>query len=43
MVPLLQRQAEQEINAAIDAAGADDSSQVAAAAGRAFVAASDEW
>ena len=34
----------QQINAAIDAAGADDSGHAAATAGRAFLAASgDEW
>jgi metal-responsive CopG/Arc/MetJ family transcriptional regulator len=33
----------QQIDAAIDAAGADDSGQAAATAGRAFLAADDEW
>jgi hypothetical protein len=33
----------QQINAAIDAAGDEDSDAVAAAAGRAFLAAGDAW
>ena len=33
----------QQIDNAINAAGTDDSSQAAAAAGRAFLAATDEW
>ena len=33
----------QQIDAAIDAAGADDSGQAAATAGRALLAGSDEW